>query len=63
MGAALSETTLANWIIKSGGLMRPLYNLIRDKLVAQPYLQGDETPMQVIREPGKIAIHVGHEIS
>ncbi len=35
--------------------MRPLYNLIRDKLVTQPYLQGDETPMQVIREPGKIA--------
>ena len=55
MGAAFSETTLANWIIKSGDLMRPLYNLIRDKLVAQPYLQGDETPMQVIREPGKIA--------
>src|SRR5699024_515882 len=27
MGAALSETTLANWIIKSGDLMRPLYNL------------------------------------
>ena len=55
MGAQLSETTLANWVIKSGEMMTPLYNLIREELVAQPYLQGDETPMQVLREPGKAA--------
>lgn len=23
--------------------------------MTQPYLQGDETPMQVLREPGKLA--------
>lgn len=55
LGADLSDTTLANWIIKASKIMKPLYNLIREQLVKQPYLQGDETPLQVLREPGKKA--------
>ena len=55
LGVNLSETTLANWMIKSGKLMRPLYELIRKTLMAQSCLQGDETPIQVLREPGKKA--------
>ena len=55
LGADLTETTLANWMIRSGELMTPLYELIREALMAQHCLQGDETPIQVLREPGKKA--------
>lgn len=55
LGVNLTETTLSNWIIKTSELVKPLYNLIRKSLMTQDHLQGDETPIQVLREPGKKA--------
>ena len=54
-GLALSETTVANWVIKCAGLVKPIYALMQTKLMAQGFLQGDETPYQVLQEPGKSA--------
>ncbi|BDZ30497.1 transposase [Lactiplantibacillus sp. WILCCON 0030] len=51
----LSETTIANWVIKVSQIMVPLYEQLRQQLVQQPCLQGDETPIEVLREPGKAA--------
>lgn len=52
-GLTLSETTMTNWVIKAANLVRPVYDLIHARLVAHKFLQGDETPFQVLREPGK----------
>jgi len=54
MGLELSETTISNWVIKGSQVIEPLYNLMRRELVGHAYLQGDETPMEVLHEPGKI---------
>lgn len=54
-GLVVSETTLANWIIKAAEIIMPLYNLLKQHLVCQHYLQGDETPYQVLQEPGREA--------
>lgn len=54
-GLSLSETTLTNWAISSAEIVRPLYDALHGHLMAQPFLQGDETPFQVLREPGKAA--------
>ena len=55
LGVDLSETTIANWVIKISQLMEPLYQQLRQQQVQQPCLQGDETPIEVLHEPGKIA--------
>lgn len=52
---ALDRGTMAQWMIKSGELMQPLINLLRDRLLTEPILHLDETPVQVLRESGKPA--------
>ena len=53
IGFAVSRTTLASWMVRLGQLVQPLVNLLRDELLARPYLQMDETTVQVLKEPGK----------
>lgn len=55
MGVTLDRTNLANWMIRCGGLAQPLINLLHDKLLEQPVIHMDETPVQVLNEPGKAA--------
>ncbi|WP_125572030.1 IS66 family transposase [Lacticaseibacillus songhuajiangensis] len=54
-GVLLSETTISNWVIKCAELVKPVYDLMRSHLMSQGFLQGDETPYQVLQEPGKSA--------
>lgn len=54
-GLLLSESTMTNWVIKTAELMKPIYDLLHSQLLTQTFLQGDETPFQVLREPGKRA--------
>jgi transposase len=53
IGVSMDRTNLANWIIKSGTLVQPLINLIHESILEQPVVQMDETPLQVLNEPGK----------
>ena len=53
IGVELDRTSLANWMIKCGALVQPLINRLHDHLIEQPVLQMDETPVQVLHEPGK----------
>lgn len=53
LGYTTSEGTLANWIIKTAKLVEPLYDLLHKQLLTNSHLQGDETPIQVLHEPGK----------
>jgi len=53
VGVELDRTTLANWMIRCGELVQPLINRIHEHLLAQSVLHMDETPVQVLKEPGK----------
>lgn len=55
IGVELDRTTLANWMIKLGDLVQPLINRLQEQLVEQAVLHMDETPLQVLNEPGKTA--------
>ena len=55
IGVELPRATLANWMIQAGTLIQPLINLLRDRLLAYDIVQMDETPVQVLKEPGKTA--------
>jgi len=52
-GAEVSRATLANWMIRLSQQLQPLINLLRDCLLAGPLIHADETPLQVLKEPGK----------
>ncbi len=53
IGLEVSRTTLAMWMVRLGELVQPLINVLRDEMLARPYLLMDETTMQVLKEPGK----------
>jgi hypothetical protein len=48
----VSRTTLAQWLIKLSQQLQPLINLLRDEQLSADYLQGDETRIKVLKEPG-----------
>ena len=51
----LPRASLANWMVKTGELVQPLVNLLRDDLLASGFVQCDETRYQVLKEPDKPA--------
>ena len=55
LGIELDKTSLANWMIKCGDLLQPLFNCLQDQLLEQKVVHMDETPVQVLDEPGKSA--------
>jgi len=55
IGIDIPRATLANWMIQAGALIQPVINLLRDRLLAYDIVQMDETPVQVLNEPGKTA--------
>jgi hypothetical protein len=55
LGLDLSRATLASWMVKMGELVEPLMERIRSELQAEGFVQCDETPFQVLKEPGKRA--------
>jgi transposase len=54
-GFEFDRTSFANWVIKCGGLVQSLINLMREKILEQPLIHMDETPVQVLKEPDKKA--------
>lgn len=55
IGVALPRQTQARWMVQSGGLVQPLINLLRERLLDGGYIHCDETTVQVLDEPGKCA--------
>jgi transposase len=55
LGIHLPRNTQANWMIKGTQLLQPMYNLLNDQLLSSGYIHMDETPVQVLNEPGKTA--------
>ena len=60
IGIDLPRATLASWMVKTGELVQPLLNLLRDDLLAGRFVQCDETPFQVLKEPGKPATSLSY---
>ncbi len=54
-GGSMTRTAMAGWIIRLNDVFMPLINLMREHQLTGDYLQADETRLQVLKEPGKLA--------
>lgn len=53
-GVDISRGTISNWIIDNAAdFFTPLCDYLQRKLVSGPYAMADETPVQVLKEPGR----------
>lgn len=52
-GVIVPRQTQARWIIGTAGALQPLLNLLRDTLLEASVIHMDETPVQVLKEPGR----------
>ena len=54
MGLDLDRSTLSSWVVKSSEeWLYPIVTQLTDELRTQTYLHADETPVQVLKEPGR----------
>ena len=54
MGLKIDRSTLSNWvIIPSEEWFTPILERLKSELRSQDYLHADETPVQVLKEPGR----------
>ena len=54
-GTDLSRNTMASSVVRVGQAVQPVFNLLRDHLLDAPITFGDETEVQVLKEPGRAA--------
>jgi len=54
-GTQLSRNTLAASVVRTGQAVQPVINLLRDGLLDAFLVHGDETEVQVLKEPGRKA--------
>lgn len=55
VGVELQRTTLASWMIKTAERLSPLYLAMQESLLGESVIHGDETTLQVLKEPDKPA--------
>ncbi|MDD1830110.1 IS66 family transposase [Photobacterium sp. ZSDE20] len=70
VGVDIQRTTLASWMIKTAELLSPVYRAMKETLLKETVIHGDETTLQVLKESGKKAqsksylwAYAGHEQS
>ena len=54
-GGDISRNTLAASVVRVGQAVQPIINLLRDQLLDSDIVFGDETVVQVLKEPGRAA--------
>ena len=55
-GLRLSRQTMSNWLLNvSDTWLQPIYEVLHRQLCSENVLHGDETTLQVLREPGRSA--------
>lgn len=55
-GILLSRQTMSNWLLKAcNDWLVPIYEEMKERLCEHEVLHGDETTLQVLKEPGKAA--------
>jgi len=55
LGIDLSRNTLASHMVKAGALIEPVIEALARHIRSYDIVQMDETPIQVLKEPGKVA--------
>ena len=55
LGIELPRNTLAGHMLKVGALVRPLIEALQQHILSYDIVNMDETPVQVLKEPGKVA--------
>jgi transposase len=53
MGVDLPRSTLCNWTVKVADKIEPIISLFHDGIRSGPLVNIDETPVQVLKEPGR----------
>jgi len=53
LGIDLPRSTMGNWLIKVAESCQPLERLLNQEIRSGPLVNADETPVQVLKEPGK----------
>ena len=55
-GASITRKTMANWVIQnSEAFFLPMYEYFQRRLLEREFAMADETPLQVLHEPGRRA--------
>jgi len=55
LGADIPRATMCRWAMRVAEACLPLKNLLRQEILSGPLINGDETTVQVLKEPGKAA--------
>lgn len=53
LGIELPRATMANWGIAAAERCRPLIDLLKNEIRSGPFINIDESPLQVLNEPGR----------
>jgi transposase len=53
LGVDLSRGTMANWVVNASRQCQPLIELLEQEIRSGPLIHIDETPYQVLNEPGR----------
>jgi transposase len=53
LGVEIGRATMANWAIHAGQRCKPLIELLWREILSGPVINMDETPVQVLNEPGR----------
>ncbi len=53
LGIDLPRATMANWMVQASQCCLPLLDLLEAELKSGPLINMDETPLQVLKEPGR----------
>ena len=53
MGIELGRATMCNWAVKVAERLQPLMTLLHQEIRSGPLVNIDETPVQVLKEPGR----------
>ncbi len=54
MGVDLSRATMSNWVVTVAQSCQPLLLLMEKEIRSGPLINADETPLQVLKEPGRL---------
>ncbi len=60
MGVDLPDSTLVDWINRTGKLLKPLYEAHKRLTLSASYLQADETPIGVLESNNPGSLHRGY---
>lgn len=55
LGTDICRATMSRWAMRVAEACLPMKNLLRQEILSGPLINGDETTVQVLKEPGKAA--------